>query len=265
MEDKYTLEILDKTGYKYYKNGKLHREVGPAVFSIHVKDFNKFLNLDDKDLYKEEERTSPPNSNPIMFGPNEYYYLEDVRYQKQEFYIIVSKINLEKELSQENQNESKRPKIWIMDEYLVYINRESHRFYFKNGKYHRENGPAIFRISGNEEILSKYNEVDLTNNGLYKEVYDLTHLNIVPLAFAKKHTIKSHSRSISTQVLWDDGTIENYNKNIHRFGYDDIWFFLNGVWYSQDKYDTIMESKKLHKELNQELDTIQINKKRLKI
>lgn len=111
MEDEYILEILDKKDYKYYKNGKLHREAGPAAFTIYTKGFNKFLNLDDKDLYKEKETNSPPNSNPIMFGFSKYYYLEDVRYQEQEFYIIVSKINLEKELSQENQNESKRPKI----------------------------------------------------------------------------------------------------------------------------------------------------------
>jgi hypothetical protein len=152
-----------------------------------------------------------------------------------------------------------------MDEYLVYINRESHRFYFKNGEYHRENGPAIFRIKENEGILSRYNEVDLTNNGLYKEVFDLTHLNIVPFAFAQKHTIRSHPRCIMTNVLWDDGTIENYNKDLHSFGYFDVWFYLDGVSYSQENYDSIMESKKLHQELNKELDTIKISQKRLKI
>jgi hypothetical protein len=136
-----------------------------------------------------------------------------------------------------------------MDEYLVYVNREGHRFYYKNGEFHRENGPAIFRPTENQEILEQYNEVDLTNNGLYKEVFDLTHFDIIPLAFSEPFTVTSR-RGIEAKIIWGNGIVEKYHKSLQVFGYWDMWFYLNGDCYPQDEYDFIMKQKKIKKEYN---------------
>jgi hypothetical protein len=101
MMDEYILKIQDNIGYKYYKNGQLHREDGPASFSIYNKNYNKFLNLDDQYLYKEQHSTTPSNSNPVMYSPHESYYLEDCRCDKDEFYKKVEIIKLHRQLNNE--------------------------------------------------------------------------------------------------------------------------------------------------------------------
>jgi hypothetical protein len=124
MEDQYIVKVFNDGTRYYYKNEQLHREIGPAIL---IPDNKKYFNdLSDSHLYKEvfAKEAAPCkifNKKPIMpvyqangtmcFTVMPVHYLEGQTVTEEEFHIMVLKINLEKELSQENQNESKRPKI----------------------------------------------------------------------------------------------------------------------------------------------------------
>jgi hypothetical protein len=113
----------------YFKNGKLHREKGPAIASFG--SIYKYKDL-DSDLYKESKT---PISNPII---NDYtietlpngetkiieepstvyidpvYYLDDVEYSKRKWTYLVSRKRLYDKLNKElpsTKNTKKKPKI----------------------------------------------------------------------------------------------------------------------------------------------------------
>jgi len=128
--DKYTLQIKDRCQF-YYKNGKLHREAGPAI--VIEEDINKFTNLADKDLYIEIKKESSivenisetgkgkskinskalrsitlnKTSYPVItfespieyiYETNSSYWLEGVLYSKKEFDSILLKKEMDKDL-----------------------------------------------------------------------------------------------------------------------------------------------------------------------
>jgi hypothetical protein len=94
-----------KGGFFYYKNGRLHREAGPAIIFPKLKDNN----LGDEHLYKEEIITT---MNPYGYF-SQYvvedcyehtpakYYLEGSGYSKKDFEEIKVKLDLKNELSNE--------------------------------------------------------------------------------------------------------------------------------------------------------------------
>jgi hypothetical protein len=129
-QDEYLVYIDEGRTHRYYKNKILHREAGPAY--VCTIDVAKYTNLVDEDLYKKvyepvvktvKKEVKTENGDllnqvfqlyelPIKstyYGSS--YYLEGVRYNKDEFEIMVLKQKLEKELSQENKIEPKRAKL----------------------------------------------------------------------------------------------------------------------------------------------------------
>ncbi len=112
--DEYIVCIEEDGHHFYYKNGKLHREVGPAYFgALHEKEYT---NLSDEKLYKkvfvytvdEKQYTVPINSDPdsvrISYRPlKANYHLEGKQYNEKEF----AAIQLEKELPSINANSKK--------------------------------------------------------------------------------------------------------------------------------------------------------------
>lgn len=122
-KDEYIVKIDDNGNRSYYKNGKLHRETGPAY--IVYKDIDKFKDLSDEYLYKEVYIKTPKKEGKITTiytdngtiisyeAPIEYvyenenaYYLNGKYYLEQEF----NAISLEQELPL---HESKSKKIKI--------------------------------------------------------------------------------------------------------------------------------------------------------
>jgi hypothetical protein len=110
----------------YYKNGKLHREAGPAI--VINKDIEKYSNLSDKKLYVRVNEPVVPErmvTEIIMGFKNEiehvkrpwkpdfsFYFLEGKPYTKEEHAALV----LEKELSETsslNQSQQKTKKLKI--------------------------------------------------------------------------------------------------------------------------------------------------------
>lgn len=115
----------------YYKNGKLHRDAGPAIASF--SDIYKYKNLDSH-LYKESlvpifnptisdfiQETSPDGNIivkeeeiPLVYIDS-CYYLDDKEYSKKAFRKLKSKkvlkTELEKELLQNNGTHHKKTKI----------------------------------------------------------------------------------------------------------------------------------------------------------
>jgi hypothetical protein len=132
-KDEYTVEIMNGFLYRYFKNGKLHREAGPATFSTQNK---QYINLGDEHLYivkiisnnsaadtfqglyqhlmTTEVKGSSANSTmtTVLKSFNELmtsYHLDGVRYDKNEFDILILKRNLSNELIDNNQET--KPKI----------------------------------------------------------------------------------------------------------------------------------------------------------
>lgn len=109
--------------YFFFKNGKLHREAGPAVLTAKTRE--NLPQFGDEHLYKEEvlEERQPDNYKTLFFESVEgngsrivsiaaYHYIEGEAYREEEFEIIKAKNDLENEL---NNNPSiiknKKPKI----------------------------------------------------------------------------------------------------------------------------------------------------------
>ncbi len=105
----------------YYKNGKLHREAGPAVVIVPKKE--EFTNLGDEHLYKEEiiAEHNPKDYQTLFIESVEknatvtvaaYHYLEGKPYTEEEFQIIKAKNELDKELPTDlNNHKNKKPKL----------------------------------------------------------------------------------------------------------------------------------------------------------
>jgi hypothetical protein len=99
----------------YYKNGKLHREVGPAYTpwklqykyidlgdqELYIKKYQDFVN---EPLYSYEVQLSDKTISKRKVRPAEpHYYLEGIQYNKQEFDAIM----LDKQLPKSGANKLK--------------------------------------------------------------------------------------------------------------------------------------------------------------
>jgi hypothetical protein len=106
MENKDKYYIVESIyTLRYFKNGKFHREEGPAFFLKTDKNFNEYLSLGDEHLYqhkkKQTKKLEEIEKLYISASRNyheELYYLEGVQYSKQEFYAIKTQKELDKEL-----------------------------------------------------------------------------------------------------------------------------------------------------------------------
>lgn len=91
-----------KGGFFYYKNGKLHREAGPAIIFPKLKDND----LGDDNLYKEEivSTMNPYGYFAQYVVEDRYektpakYYIEGKPYTQKEFQEIKAKLELKNEL-----------------------------------------------------------------------------------------------------------------------------------------------------------------------
>lgn len=117
--DEYFVYTEPDNNMHYYKNGKYHREAGPALVLNH--DIEEYSNLIDKDLYKhiDQPMPAPWNKNiyrkPVRmivkhFMPCSKYYLNGDEYSLEEFQAIILKKELDTQLHT-NESNSKRIKI----------------------------------------------------------------------------------------------------------------------------------------------------------
>jgi hypothetical protein len=98
----------------FYKNGLLHREIGPAIIIGATKD--DLINLEDSHLYKQEiiKAGFPPNysikfllesmpgtTNSETQVVNATYYLKGEPYTEEEFMEAKAKLDLKKDLDNE--------------------------------------------------------------------------------------------------------------------------------------------------------------------
>jgi hypothetical protein len=101
-EDIYIVASLDEY-VCYFKNGKLHRENGPAAYF--AEDKEKYGNLADKNLYKHDTLHTNMEMLFLVFDlkleSNPHYYLEGKRYDKEAFDSIISNGKIKNELSME--------------------------------------------------------------------------------------------------------------------------------------------------------------------
>ena len=97
--------VVEDDFIAHFKNGLLHREAGPAVYHIKLKD--KYSNLEDKDLYSLKVLKVSPGNIIIFYTLTKYYedpdqvttfYLEDKELTAKEFYSIKDQKELEQEL-----------------------------------------------------------------------------------------------------------------------------------------------------------------------
>jgi hypothetical protein len=109
--------VVEDDFIAYFKNGKLHRKAGPAVYHIKLKE--KYFNLKDKDLYNLKVLKSTPDNVIIFHMLAKYhkepegvttFYLEDIEYIEKDFYTLMDREQLEKELNT-NQSTIKKLKI----------------------------------------------------------------------------------------------------------------------------------------------------------
>jgi hypothetical protein len=159
MENKHQDEyivLIEKNGNRsYYKNGKLHREAGPAYVPSKLKE--KYTGLKDQELYKKVF-DSHYDPKMIVFRSNSpLYYIGGIEYKKRQFDKIVLALDLSDELSGKLLEKQ--------DEYIVVIEKIGNRFYYKNGQLHREAGPAYVNWEGKEKFTG------LEDQELYKKVF----------------------------------------------------------------------------------------------
>lgn len=113
-QEKNRIEFNGKD-YRFFTNGYLHREKGPALFLIEEKD--KHLNLGDEHLYQEVNTEDKKDTlqnfirNMIsLTGQKAFYYLYDIQYPKDKFDSIILNHELQQELPSKNIT-NKPPKI----------------------------------------------------------------------------------------------------------------------------------------------------------
>lgn len=118
--DKYVLKKCrgGQGSYFFYKNGLLHREVGPAVLLEELEDKSPFLNLGDEHLYTVEilESGSPKDYKEARLFERTYlanlsysvdsiivlyHYLNGKPYTKKRFEEIKVKLDVKNELDKE--------------------------------------------------------------------------------------------------------------------------------------------------------------------
>lgn len=102
--------IVEDNGYilTFKKNGVIHREAGPAVFWTINTNTKKYLNLEDKYLYKIKVKELSLKeqdfwATSMYFGNmnDVSYYLNGTMYEKDEFDNILKRKNLNDELKRE--------------------------------------------------------------------------------------------------------------------------------------------------------------------
>jgi hypothetical protein len=116
MEDTYIVTMIEQY-ICYFKNGLLHRELGPAVYL--KEDKEEYENSLDKALYKPSILESNIEMLFLFFDFSvqkspPYYYLNGDLYDKEIFNAIIEKQEIKKELSTEllgSQNIIKRTKL----------------------------------------------------------------------------------------------------------------------------------------------------------
>jgi hypothetical protein len=117
-KDEYIIED-DGFSLKFKKNGKLHREEGPAILWKLNED--QYPNFKEKQLYKVKVKSVKlkdqlPILIPHIMIKDISYYLEGRNYTKKDFDILVDKLKLKKELNSElnpNQSNTKTKKLKI--------------------------------------------------------------------------------------------------------------------------------------------------------
>lgn len=109
-QDEYIIED-DGFTLTFFKNGILHREVGPALFWKTNKNKDKFLNLGDEHLYilkhielDSEKRQSYMRAEEIVDLNTVYYYLDGKVYEKSQFNLMIKKKEAEELLQELNKN-----------------------------------------------------------------------------------------------------------------------------------------------------------------
>lgn len=106
-------------------------------------------------------------------------------------------------------------------------------YYFKDGLLHRENGPAIISEKHKEQYLN------LGDEDLYKP--------------SQSGTSVIDDRLLAFILLSHAATPEiNF-------------YYLNGVHHTEEEFNSILDKKKLHKDLNNDLISNQNNSKKLKV
>jgi hypothetical protein len=117
-KDEYIIED-DGFSLKFKKNGKLHREEGPAILWKLNED--QYPNFKEKQLYKVKVKSVKlkdqlPILIPHIMIKDISDYLEGRNYTKKDFDILVDKLKLKKELNSElnpNQSNTKTKKLKI--------------------------------------------------------------------------------------------------------------------------------------------------------
>jgi hypothetical protein len=117
-------------------------------------------------------------------------------------------------------------------ETYIVCNLKNHICYFKNGDLHREDGPAFFPITDKDKYFNPKDKKFWLENALHV------------LGWAKLFTF----------------SLKYTNGNA-----DEIGYMLDGVKYDKLTWESIVEKKKLHKDLTLNLSEIVNQPKKPKI
>jgi len=104
-KNSYIIEFNGKD-YRFFINGVAHREDGPAIFLAEEAD--KYLKYDEN-IYLIKEVPLENNYNRSFIskmvsltGKKEFYFLNDLQYEKEEFDRIILSAKLDAELPNKN-------------------------------------------------------------------------------------------------------------------------------------------------------------------
>lgn len=268
----YTGCVICGDTFNIFKDGKLHNENAPAVYS-HIN--NKLLYFRKGEFHRLD--------GPAVISPNEpeRYYINGIQYSKEEFDSIPLISS----------------GIYSQSPDGIYKKNNS-IFYVKNGKYHRDDGPAILNANGTDDyyfngfLLSKEQFESIIRNNDIKEIKDLKLL--VPditdekeayytssksdLSNKKGAYYTSNDRSITfinterkgpTYYLYDGSALWYKGKHLHRLDGPAViepnqenQYWIDGKQYNKHDYDkSISQMKNDNIQSIEDMNYILSNKK----
>lgn len=139
-----------------------------------------------------------------------------------------------------------------IEQYQFYTNSNGVRFYYKNKKLHREEGPAIVIPRDADKYL------DLNDKELYKKSVNpvLDHKGSIATYLDNMYgPKKAKINNVFGDYLDDNNNFWNQNEIIlekHELAWNKSTFFLEGKEYSEEEFKKF-QIKKLKDELKNEL------------
>jgi len=178
----YTGHVKFTDGVQYwYKNGKKHRDDGPAAIfpdgtqewfkngKHHREDGPAIIGADGSQSWYKKGKVHR-DDGPAVINPNGHqeWWIDNNQYSKEEFDAIHNKYTGYIKFANGTQKWFKNGQ-WHREDGPAVIGVYGEQFWYKNGKVHREDGPAIIWPNGEQQWY--LDDKNYTREDYYRELH----------------------------------------------------------------------------------------------